>query len=157
MILNGSPGIHLGEPDNSFETSLRKTRQNAMAETEKITINLSVVDLGKIDVLVEKGFYSSRSDLIRTAIREKLAAHDRVLEEVISTHAMGLGIFVITRKDLEKVLEKGLKKTIFVIGMLIIEKDITPELADATIESVKVYGSLRAGEAVKQVLSDRIK
>jgi len=128
-----------------------------MAETEKITINLSVVDLGKIDVLVEKGFYSSRSDLIRTAIREKLATHDRVLEEVISTHATGLGIFVITRKDLEKLREQGLKKKIFVIGMLIIEKDITPELADATIESVKVYGALRAGEKVQEVLSDRIR
>jgi Arc/MetJ-type ribon-helix-helix transcriptional regulator len=157
MILIVSPGIRLGEPDISFASSLRKTRKNAMAETEKITINLSVVDLGKIDVLVEKGFYSSRSDLIRTAIREKLSAHDRVLEEVISTHAMGLGIFVITRKDLEKLREQGLKKKIFVIGMLIIEKDITPELADATIESVKVYGALRAAGEVQQVLSDRIK
>ena len=42
-------------------------------ETEKITINLGYVDLGRIDLLVQEGFYSNRTDFIRTAIRNQLS------------------------------------------------------------------------------------
>ena len=44
-------------------------------ETEKITINVGYVDLGHIDLLAREGFYSNRTDFIRTAIRNQLATH----------------------------------------------------------------------------------
>jgi len=46
-------------------------------KTEKITINLGLVDLGQIDLLVQEGFYTNRTDFIRTAIRTQLAARAR--------------------------------------------------------------------------------
>jgi Arc/MetJ-type ribon-helix-helix transcriptional regulator len=36
-------------------------------ETEKITLNLGPVDLGQIDLLVQEGFYSNRTDFIGTS------------------------------------------------------------------------------------------
>ena len=128
-----------------------------MAETEKITINMSVVDLGKIDLLVEQGFYSSRSDLIRTAIREKLTYYDDTVKKEINSRGIGVGLFGITRKDLEELRQKGMKKDISIVGMAIIMDDVTPELAQETIRSMRIYGVLRASKEIKEVLADRIK
>ncbi|MCJ7626732.1 MAG: hypothetical protein MUO76_24840 [Anaerolineaceae bacterium] len=128
-----------------------------MAETEKITINMSVVDLGKIDLLVEQGFYSSRSDLIRTAIREKLGYYDDTVKKEIESRGIGVGVYGITRKDLEELRKKGVQKDINIVGLAIIMDDVTPELALATIKSLRSYGVLRTSKEVKEALADRIK
>ncbi len=128
-----------------------------MADTEKITINLSVVDLGKIDLLVEQGFFSNRTDLIRTAIREKLAGYDDAVKNEVNTRSMGVGVFVIDRRELEDLRKKGLQTEISVVGMAVIGKDVPAELARATIKSVRVFGVLRASKEVEQALADRIK
>ena len=44
-------------------------------DSEKVTINLGYVDLGHIDLMVREGFYSNRTDFIRTAIRSQLEKH----------------------------------------------------------------------------------
>jgi len=49
-------------------------------KTEKITINLGLVDLGQIDLLVQEGFYTNRTDFIRTAIRNQIATRGDMLE-----------------------------------------------------------------------------
>lgn len=128
-----------------------------MADTEKITINMSVVDLGKIDLLVEQGYYSNRSDLIRTAIREKLTSHKDTVNREVSQHSLGVGVFTISRRELEEIKKQGLQKDFSVVGLLVIMKDVTPELAQETIRSIRVYGALRAPDPVKEALADRIK
>lgn len=127
-----------------------------MSETEKITINLGVVDLGKIDLLVEQGFYTNRTDFIRTAIRSQLLTHTNEIQETVSRRAMGMGILVYDAKDLEKKLEKGERLKITLAGMLILAKDITPELADAAIESIQIFGVFKASDEIKHALADRI-
>ena len=126
-----------------------------MADTEKITINLGVVDLGKIDLLVEQGFYTNRTDFIRTAIRSNLDKHDTVVQETITRKNYVVGILIYSASDLERHLEKGEALDIHIIGMLILSKDITPELARQAINSIKVLGIFDAPEAVKQALSDK--
>lgn len=128
-----------------------------MAETEKITINMSVVDLGKVDLLVQEGFYQNRTDFIRTAIRSQLDKHETAVQNSVVRNAYGMGIFDWGRKDLEKTIAKGERKSFNVIGMLIIKDDVSPELADQAIEMVRVRGSFRASPAVKEVLKDRIR
>lgn len=125
-----------------------------MADTERITLNMSVVDLGRIDLLVEAGFYASRSDFIRSAIRKQLAEHADTVQEHVVRRSAGVGIMAITRRELEKARAEGAKVSINVVGMAIIGNDVTPELARATIESVQVFGVLRAPEAVKKVLAN---
>ena len=127
-----------------------------MAETEKITINMSVVDLGKIDLLAEEGFYQNRTDFIRNAIRLQLEKHSPTIEKAIVRHSYGLGIFGVSRKDLEKAAAKGEKKRFNVIGMLVIERDVPADLAEEVIESIQVHGVLKASAAVKEALKDRI-
>jgi len=128
-----------------------------MAETEKITINLSVVDLGKIDLLVEEGFYPNRTDFIRSAIRNQIDKHDFEVKQTIQRRSFVLGILIIGREDLEKKQAAGKMVSYHIIGMLTIQKDVTPELAKQVIESIRVLGVFNAPEEVIEALGDRIK
>ncbi|HMQ52763.1 MAG TPA: CopG family transcriptional regulator [Anaerolineae bacterium] len=126
-------------------------------ETEKITINLGFIDLGQIDLLVQEGFYSNRTDFIRTAIRNQLATHADVVKQTVARKTMVLGLQTYTRRDLEKLKAAGEKLQIHVLGLAVIANDVTPDLAKATIDSLVVLGALRASRAVKSALADRIR
>ena len=125
-------------------------------EPEKITINLGFVDLGHIDLLVHEGFYSNRTDFIRTAIRNQLATHADDVKRSIVRHTLELGLRRYSREDLEAVKAAGGKLRIQVVGLATIADDVTPQLALATSESITVLGALQASKAVKAALSDRI-
>jgi len=126
-------------------------------ETEKITINIGFVDLGHIDLLVREGFYSNRTDFIRTAIRNQLATHADAVKQSIVRHTLELGLRRYSRQDLETVKSAGDKLRVQVIGLVTIADDVTPELALSTIESITVLGALQASKAVKAALADRIR
>ncbi len=124
-------------------------------DSEKITINLGYVDLGRIDLLVREGFYSNRTDLIRTAIRNQLERHADATERSAEREGLDLGLRHYGREDLEAARDAGLKLDIRVLGLASIAQDVTPELARAAIGSVVVLGALHASPAVKAVLADR--
>ena len=127
-----------------------------MSETEKITINLGLVDLGQIDLLVQEGFYTNRTDFIRTAIRNQLATHADEVRQTVARKTLVLGLERYSRQDLESVREAGEKLEIKVLGLASIDDDVDPELARETISSLDVLGALRASPAVKSALRDRI-
>jgi Arc/MetJ-type ribon-helix-helix transcriptional regulator len=124
-------------------------------DTEKITINLGPVDLGQIDLLIQEGFYSNRSDLIRTAIRNQLALHAPVVHETVTRRALVLGLQHYSREDLEAVRATHERLNIQVLGLVSIAADVSAELALATIESVAVLGAFHASPAVKAALAHR--
>jgi Arc/MetJ-type ribon-helix-helix transcriptional regulator len=128
-----------------------------MADTEKITINMSVVDLGQVDLLVHEGFYSSRTDFIRTAIRNLLNSHAEKVKELVTKKSLAVGVISFSRKDLEEIRAKGVKLEIKALGLCLLAEDISPELALATISSLDVRGVLRASNEVKEALGKRIK
>jgi len=128
-----------------------------MSETEKITINLGLVDLGQVDLLVQEGFYSNRTDFIRTAIRNQLSTHAEVVRQAVARKTLVLGLENYTRRDLEAVREAGETLEIKVLGLASIDDDVSPELALETIDSLVVLGALRASPAVKSALAGRIK
>ena len=125
------------------------------AESEKITINLGFVDLGQVDLLVEEGFYSNRTDFIRTAIRNQLLAHGDAVKSSVARREMVLGLQRYTRQDLEKVVKAGERLQIHVLGLATIDDDVTPQLARQAIASIAVLGALRASAKVKAALADR--
>ena len=127
-----------------------------MSETEKITINLGLVDLGQIDLLVQEGFYTNRTDFIRTAIRNQLATHADEVRQTVARKTLVLGLERYSRQDLESVREAGETLEINVLGLASIDDDVGPELARETISSLNVLGALRASQAVKSALRDRI-
>lgn len=126
-----------------------------MADTEKITLNMNIVDLGQIDLLVSQGFYTNRTDFIRTAIRNQLQTHSSQVEALVTRRTMAMGVFGYNRKDLEKALAEGSQLSIKVVGMLKLADDIPPELARQAIQSIEVLGVFSAPEPVKQALADR--
>jgi Arc/MetJ-type ribon-helix-helix transcriptional regulator len=126
-------------------------------KTEKITINLGLIDLGQIDLLVQEGFYANRTDFLRTAVRGQLANHGAVLQRTVERKTIVLGLENYTRQQLEEVRAGGRRLQIRVLGLATIANDVTPELALATIESVEVLGAFRASAAVKAALRDRIR
>ncbi len=125
-------------------------------ETEKITINVGYVDLGHIDLLAREGFYSNRTDFIRTAICNQLATHADAAKQAIVRNTLELGLRQFSRDDLETVRAAGAKLSIKVLGLATIADDVTPELALATIELITVLGALQASKAVKAALGARI-
>ena len=124
--------------------------------TEKITINLGVVDLGQIDLLVQEGFYSNRTDLIRTAIRNQLSVHADAVKRTLTRRTLLLGLQHLSRTDLERALAAGQMLQIQVVGLARIADDVSPELARATIQSIVVLGAFHANVAVRSALADRI-
>jgi Arc/MetJ-type ribon-helix-helix transcriptional regulator len=126
-------------------------------ESEKITINLGPVDLGQIDLLVKEGFYSNRTDLIRTAIRNQLVRHAEAIQQTVARKQLALGLHRYTRRDLEAARDAGQMLQIQVLGLASIDADVTPELALASIESIAVLGALHASSAVKAALRGRIR
>ena len=126
-------------------------------DSEKLTINLGFVDLGHIDLMVRDGFYSNRSDFIRTAIRNQLATHADTARQAASRLTLELGLRTFTRQDLEAVQAAGERLRIRVLGLAVIADDVTPDLARATIESITVLGALHAPVDVKTALADRLR
>lgn len=130
---------------------------NELEKTEKITINLGLVDLGQIDLLVQEGFYTNRTDFVRTAIRNQITTHADVIKRMVTRKTLVLGMQHYTRNDLEAVRTAGEKLQISVLGLVSIAEDVSPELALATIDSIEVLGALRASAAVKAALAGRIR
>lgn len=122
------------------------------SETEKVTINLGYVDLGQVDLMVQEGFYSNRTDFIRTAIRNQLAIHADVVQQTVARKTLELGLRHYTRADLEAVQARNEQLHIQVLGLATIAADVTPELVEATIASITVLGVLQASPEIKAVL-----
>ena len=128
-----------------------------VGESEKITLNMGHVDLGQVDLLVQEGFYSNRSDFIRTAIRSLLDRHDDVVRNSVARQQLDLGLREYSRHDLEAVRAAGDALHIQVLGLAVIAADVSAELARDTIASIRVLGALQAPAAVKAALRDRIR
>ena len=127
-----------------------------VSESEKITINLGVIELGQVDLLVQEGFSSNRTDLIRTAIRNQLKTHADVVKKAVARKSLVLGMQHYSRTDLEAIQAAGQRLQIQVLGLATIANDVSVELALATIESVFVLGALHASAVVKAALAGRI-
>jgi Arc/MetJ-type ribon-helix-helix transcriptional regulator len=125
-------------------------------ETEKLTINVVPVDLGKMDLLVDQGMFASRSDLIRTAIRRLLDENAAVVNGEMTRRFLNIGVVVLSQKHLASMQKKGERLKIRTIGRLVLRADVTPETADAVIEEVLVKGSIKMSPEVRERIADRI-
>jgi Arc/MetJ-type ribon-helix-helix transcriptional regulator len=128
-----------------------------VTESEKITINLGYVDLGRVDLLVQEGFFANRTDFIRTAIRNQLDRHADALAQSLGRQRLELGLRDVSKDELTALQAAGERLHVKVVGLVRIAADVTPELARATIGSLTVLGALQASPAVRAALGDRIR
>lgn len=126
-----------------------------MAELEKLTINVSAVDLGRMELLVEQGYYASRTELIRVAIHDELGKHADAVRDTAAREALVIGAVVLDRAALEVYHRKGKRLRLRVVGLAVLADDIPARLALEVIESVKVHGIFKASPALKRALQDR--
>ena len=131
--------------------------RDRIPDSEKITINLGYVDLGRIDLLVQEGFFSNRTDFIRTAIRNQLSSQSEEVSRSIDRHTLDVGLLEIGVDDLEAARTAGEMLHVKVVGLVRIASDVTPELALQAIGSLTVLGALQATPAIKAALAARIK
>jgi Arc/MetJ-type ribon-helix-helix transcriptional regulator len=127
-----------------------------LPDTDKVTINLGLVDLAQMDLLVEEGFYTNRTDFVRTAIRKQLERHDDAIRQTVVRKRFVMGMQRYSKADLEHSVAAGEKLEIHVLGLATIDDDVTPELALAAIASIRVLGAFLATGPVKAALADRI-
>lgn len=133
----------------------RPKQTTDVERSEKITINVGLVDLGQIDLLVREGFFANRTDFIRTAIRRQLESRSRAVDSTVARQALTLGSQHLGRQDLEELRDAGRMIELRVLGLASIADDVSPELALATIAAVDVLGAFRAPRAVKAALAPR--
>ena len=127
-----------------------------LPDTDKVTINLGLVDLAQMDLLVEEGFYTNRTDFVRTAIRKQLERHEEAIRQTVVRKRFVMGLQRYSKAELEKTVAAGEQLEIHVLGLATIDNEVTPELALAAIASIRVLGAFIAPDAVKAALSDRI-
>lgn len=127
-----------------------------LPDTDKVTVNLGLVDLAQMDLLVEEGFYTNRTDFVRTAVRNLLQQHADAIRQTVVRKRFVTGLQRYSRADLERAVAAGEQLEIHVLGLATLENDVTPELAKAAIASIWVLGAFIAPPAVKAALADRV-
>src|SRR6266571_1539102 len=109
---------------NSIVTNNVHELRPKPSDSEKITINLGYVDLGQVDLMVHEGFYSNRTDFIRTAIRNQLERHADVVKQSTVRKSLDLGLRSYSREDLEAAQRAGQMLHINVLGLATIAQDV---------------------------------
>lgn len=143
------------EKGNRVAEKVQDLRSRAV-DSEKVTINLGYVDLGRIELLVAEGFYSNRTDFIRTAIRNQLERHEDAVRRSAARRSVELGLRRVDRTELEAARDAGAPLDLRVLGLLAVAEDVTPDLARAAIASIEVLGAFQASPSVKTALADRM-
>jgi Arc/MetJ-type ribon-helix-helix transcriptional regulator len=131
------------------------SNKEKLPDTDKVTVNLGLVDLAQMDLLVEEGFYTNRTDFVRAAVRNQLQQHAEAIRQTVLRKRFATGLLRYSRVELERVVAAGEQLEIHVLGLAMVEDDVTPELARAAIASIQVLGAFVASPAVKAALADR--
>lgn len=131
--------------------------------SEKVTINVGTMDLAKIDLLVDSLEYSNRSDFCRIAIRELLEKHNDEFEKLHAQNEKvqfdsenpvigGIGIIRLSREWLTEAVQKSQKVNVMVTGILVVDKSVTAQLLEDSVERIKVYGKIQAAPDILAII-----
>ena len=125
-----------------------------MDNTEKVSVNINIGTLSQIDLLVDQGFFSNRSDFINQAVREYLNGKQeqiRAEEENYDKYnfVWFIGLRGLTKSELELVKKQGHKKEIRGYGMLLIDESLD-DLVIETISSINVRGKIKCSDRIRE-------
>lgn len=129
-------------------------RNGTMDNTEKVSVNMNIGTLSQIDLLVDQGFYSNRSDLINQAVREYLNTKQEKIRAEEENYDKWdffwfMGIRVMLENELEAVKKQGRQKEVRGYGMLIIDESLD-DLVMETISAIRVKGKVKCSDRLKK-------
>ena len=123
--------------------------------TEKVSVNINTSTLSSIDLLVDNGYYSNRSDFINQALREGLQKHQNALDRIIDqkTRPEGnqwfLGVYGLEKQEVDQAKAEGKEMKIRGYGVLVIEKNVDEEALFQVVRSIKVKGKVVCSQSIK--------
>ena len=126
--------------------------------SEKVSVNMNVGTLSQIDVLVDLGYYSNRSDFINQAVRQAIDQKQSIIENETSKQRESngdwfTGVCVITKDQLLIAKEKGKKLKIRGYGVVVIDNKLD-DLALEVIDSIDIKGKILASQKIKDTFSN---
>lgn len=126
--------------------------------SDKVSVNINTSTLSEIDLLVDNGYYSNRSDFINQAIREALTAQRSTIDRIVDRHEgrakagsdWFIGVSGYTAKGIEEMYAEGEKTSLTGYGVLHIDPACDREKLYAVVESIHVRGKVIAPGDVKE-------
>lgn len=127
--------------------------------SEKVSVNINTSTLSSIDLLIDHGYYSNRSDFINQALREGLQKHQKTLDRIIDakTEANGespnqwfIGVYGLEKREIDAAKSRGITMEIKGYGVLMIDAEIDEEDLYAVIRSIKVKGKVVCKKSIKE-------
>lgn len=131
-------------------------RRGGAAGDVKVSVNLSPVDVGMIDVLRGSGWHSTRSDLVRIALHRYFHDHQQQIDRLLGRRAITVGVEEYDRARLEQTIAEGKRVSGAILGTLVIGDDVSPDLAEEAFGEIEVFGVARMTDAVREVLGARV-
>ena len=124
---------------------------------EKVSVNINTSTLSNIDILVDNGYYSNRSDFINQAVRDGLQKHQATLDRIIDKHIDAeeapncwfVGVCNLDAAYIESCKKKGRTLTYTGYGVLVIDNNVDEEMLFAVVESIKVKGKVICSKSIK--------
>lgn len=125
--------------------------------TEKVSVNINSSTLSSVDLLVDHGYYSNRSDFINQALRRELERHESTIDRIIERknktagkdNEWFIGVYGLEKGYIEELYEQGSRITLKGYGVLCISSQVDQELLYKTVESITVKGRTLAAPEIK--------
>ena len=124
--------------------------------SEKVSVNINSSTLSNIDLLVDNGYYSNRSDFINQALRDALHAQQSTIDRIIDSESARrdgswfIGLSGLTKRELEELHAAGKRFSIRGYGVFTLPSDIDEEKLFAVVDSISVKGKVHCSKNVKE-------
>lgn len=115
---------------------------------EKVSVNMNSSTLSSIDLLVDNGYFSNRSDFINQAVRSEIQKHQTTIDRIVDRKIDGqddengwfIGVSGYTAKEIEELHQEGQSFTVTGYGVFVIDADCDREKLYSVIKSISVRG-----------------
>lgn len=134
---------------------MNKEKKSSITNLEKISINIPVTELGRIDTLIEAGITANRTEFIRSSIRKELNRYENDIENVAPRKTFAIGVHHISKKLVDTLMKKNETMEIKIIGILHVDQNINTDQLESVVKSCRVYGSITAPPPLKKILLNK--
>ncbi|MHA2306792.1 MAG: hypothetical protein ACXACU_15530 [Candidatus Hodarchaeales archaeon] len=134
---------------------MEEEKKTSLPNLEKISLNIPVTELGRIDALIEAGITANRTEFIRSSIRKELTQYETDIEKIAPRKTFAIGVHHISKKLVNKLMKKKETMEIKIIGILHVDKDISTDHLESVVKSCRVYGSIYAPSPLKKILLNK--